>query len=60
MCHAGTVTSLAMPQYVAFLRGISPLNTCMPDLQLSFERAGFSRIKTVLNSGNLVVDAASA
>ncbi len=49
-----------MPRYVAFLRGISPLNARMPDLRLAFEQAGFSNVKTVLTSGNLIFDARSA
>ncbi len=49
-----------MPRYVAFLRGISPLNARMPDLRRAFEQAGFSNVKTVLTSGNLVFDAPSA
>ncbi len=36
-----------MPRYVAFLRGISPLNARMADLRLSFEQAGFSQVKSV-------------
>ncbi len=48
-----------MPRYVAFLRGISPLNARMPDLRLAFEQAGFSGVKSVLTSGNLVFDAPS-
>jgi uncharacterized protein (DUF1697 family) len=46
-----------MPRYVAFLRGVSPLNAKMPDLKRCFEEAGFSNVKTVLSSGNLVFDA---
>ena len=49
-----------MPRYVAFLRGISPLNARMADLQRAFEQAGFSNVKTVLTSGNLVFDAPTA
>jgi uncharacterized protein (DUF1697 family) len=43
-----------MPRYVAFLRGVSPLNAKMPELKRSFEAAGFSEVKTVLSSGNVV------
>lgn len=49
-----------MPRYVAFLRGVSPLNVKMPDLRQSFETAGFTNVKTVLSSGNVVFDARSA
>ncbi len=49
-----------MPRYVAFLRGISPLNARMSDLRRAFEQAGFSNVKSVLTSGNLVFDAPSA
>jgi uncharacterized protein (DUF1697 family) len=43
-----------MPRYVAFLRGVSPMNAKMPELKRSFEAAGFSDVKTVLSSGNVV------
>jgi uncharacterized protein (DUF1697 family) len=43
-----------MPRYVAFLRGVSPMNAKMPELKSSFEGAGFSDVKTVLSSGNVV------
>jgi len=46
-----------MPRYVAFLRGVSPLNARMSELQRSFEAAGFRRVRTVLGSGNVVFDA---
>ncbi len=49
-----------MPRYVAFLRGVSPLNAKMPELKRCFEEAGFRNVKTVLSSGNVVFDAASA
>lgn len=49
-----------MPRYVAFLRGVSPLNAKMPELKRSFEAAGFTNVKTVLSSGNVVFDARSA
>lgn len=45
-----------MPRYVAFLRGVSPMNAKMPDLIRAFESAGFSRVKTVISSGNVVFD----
>lgn len=45
-----------MPRYVAFLRGISPLNAKMSDLVLSFQHAGFANVRTVLGTGNVVFD----
>ncbi|WP_343639274.1 DUF1697 domain-containing protein [Roseateles sp.] len=45
-----------MPRYVAFLRGVSPMNAKMPDLVRAFEAAGFTRVKTVISSGNVVFD----
>ena len=46
-----------MPRYVALLRGVSPPNAGMPDLKRSFEAAGFTQVKTLLSSGNVVFDA---
>jgi len=46
-----------MPRFVAFLRGISPLNAKMPELKAAFESAGYTRVRTLLSSGNLVFDA---
>ena len=43
-----------MPRYAAFLRGVSPMNAKMPELKKAFERAGFTDVKTVLSSGNVV------
>ena len=43
-----------MPRYAAFLRGVSPMNARMADLKACFERLGFSDVKTVLSSGNVV------
>jgi uncharacterized protein (DUF1697 family) len=48
-----------MPRYAAFLRGVSPMNAKMPDLKKAFETAGFSDVKTLLSSGNVVFTAAS-
>jgi uncharacterized protein (DUF1697 family) len=45
-----------MPRYAAFLRGVSPMNAKMPDLKQAFEAAGFTEVKTVLSSGNVVFD----
>jgi uncharacterized protein (DUF1697 family) len=46
-----------MPRYAAFLRGVSPMNAKMPELKQAFESAGFTEVKTVLSSGNVVFDA---
>jgi uncharacterized protein (DUF1697 family) len=46
-----------MPRYVAFLRGVSPQNAKMPDLKRCFEGAGFTKVTTLLSSGNVVFDA---
>lgn len=49
-----------MPRYVAFLRGISPMNAKMSELKRCFEAAGFIDVKTVLSSGNVVFGARAA
>lgn len=49
-----------MPRYVAFLRGVSPMNARMPELKRCFERAGFGAVKTLLSSGNVAFDARGA
>jgi len=49
-----------MPRYVALLRGVSPMNAKMPELKAAFEAAGFTDVKTVLASGNVVFDARKA
>jgi uncharacterized protein (DUF1697 family) len=49
-----------MKRHAAFLRGVSPLNAKMPELKKAFEAAGFSDVKTVLASGNVVFGARSA
>jgi uncharacterized protein (DUF1697 family) len=46
-----------MTRFVAFLRGVSPLNAKMPDLKRCFETAGFTNVKTILSSGNVAFDA---
>ena len=48
-----------MPRYAAFLRGVMPTNCKMPALKAAFEAAGFTAVKTVLGSGNVVFDARS-
>jgi uncharacterized protein (DUF1697 family) len=46
-----------MPRYVAFLRAVSPTNASMPALKRCFEGAGYTNVRTVLSSGNVVFDA---
>ncbi|HXG29590.1 MAG TPA: DUF1697 domain-containing protein [Nevskiales bacterium] len=46
-----------MKRYVAFLRGVSPMNADMAELKRSFEACGFTDVKTVLSSGNVVFSA---
>ena len=48
-----------MPRYAAFLRGVMPMNCKMPALKAAFEAAGFTDVKTVLGSGNVVFDTRS-
>ncbi|MFL5496253.1 MAG: DUF1697 domain-containing protein [Gemmatimonadales bacterium] len=43
-----------MPRYAAFLRGVMPMNAKMPELKGAFEAAGFTDVKTILSSGNVV------
>ena len=47
-------------RYVAFLRGVSPVNASMPALRRCFEQAGFGNVRTLLASGNVVFDARKA
>ena len=49
-----------MPRYAAFLRGVSPMNAKMPEVKKAFESAGFTEVKTLLSSGNVVFTAPSA
>ena len=49
-----------MPRYVALLRGVSPLNAKMPELKACFESAGFTSVRTVLSSGNVIFDSTLA
>lgn len=49
-----------MPRYAAFLRGVMPTNAKMPDLKQAFEAAGFSEVRTILSSGNVVFSARAA
>lgn len=45
-----------MPRFVAFLRGVSPMNASMPELKRCFEDAGFTNVRTLLSSGNVAFD----
>ena len=49
-----------MPRYAAFLRGVMPMNAKMPELKHAFESAGFTDVKTILSSGNVVFSARAA
>ncbi|PYP61656.1 MAG: hypothetical protein DMD37_12845, partial [Gemmatimonadetes bacterium] len=49
-----------MPRYAAFLRGVSPMNAKMPEVKQAFESAGFTDVKTLLSSGNVVFGARAA
>jgi uncharacterized protein (DUF1697 family) len=49
-----------MPRFVAFLRGVSPMNAKMPELKRSFEAAGFTEVRTLLSSGNVVFNSRTA
>ena len=41
-------------RFVAFLRGITPMNAKMSELKGAFEDAGFGEVRTVLGSGNVI------
>lgn len=47
-----------MARFVAFLRGVSPMNLKMGDLKGCLETAGFTGVRTLLSSGNVAFDAA--
>ncbi|MCG2591524.1 DUF1697 domain-containing protein [Ramlibacter sp. XY19] len=49
-----------MKRFVAFLRGVSPMNCKMPELKRAFEAACFTEVKTLLSSGNVAFDASGA
>ena len=49
-----------MPKYAAFLRGVMPGNVTMAALKRRFEKAGFTGVRTVLGSGNVVFTARAA
>ena len=46
-----------MPRYAAFLRGVMPTNAKMPELKRAFEATGFTDVKTLLGSGNVLFTA---
>ena len=48
-----------MTRYAAFLRGVMPMNAKMSELKKAFEAAGFTDVKTILGSGNVVFSARS-
>ena len=49
-----------MPRYAAFLRGVTPMNARMPEVRKAFESAGFTNVKTLASSGNVVFDTRAA
>jgi len=49
-----------MPRYAAMLRGVMPTNAKMPALKAAFESAGFTDVRTILGSGNVVFTARAA
>lgn len=51
---------MATRRYAALLRGVSPMNAKMPALARCFEAAGFTGVKTLLSSGNVVFGATGA
>lgn len=44
-------------RYVAFLRGVSPMNAKNSELKRAFELAGFEDVRTLLTSGNVLFSA---
>lgn len=49
-----------MPLYAALLRGVMPTLVKMPQLVRAFESAGFTDVRTVLSSGNVVFSSPKA
>ena len=47
-----------MPRYAAFLRGVNVggVNLKMADVATALERAGFANVRTILASGNVLLD----
>ncbi|HEX9296557.1 MAG TPA: DUF1697 domain-containing protein [Polyangiaceae bacterium] len=56
----GAARAATTRRYAAFLRGVSPMNAKMPELKRCFESAGFTDVRTVLSSGNVVFSARPA
>ena len=50
----------ASHRYAAFLRGVMPTNAKMPELRAAFEHAGFTDVKTLLGSGNVIFTASGS
>jgi len=46
-----------MTKYAAFLRGVTPSNLAMTSLKAALEHAGFTEVRTLLSSGNVVFSA---
>jgi len=57
---AGRRPQQKMRPYAAFLRGVLPTIAKNEDLRRCFEDAGFTDVKTVLTSGNVVFRAPAA
>ncbi len=53
-------TMPALRRYAAFLRGVTPMNAKMAELKRAFEAGGFSDVRTLLSSGNVVFSAPAA
>lgn len=49
-----------MSRFVAFLRGVSPMNLKMAELSRCLEYAGYSGVRTVLSSGNVAFNTLKA
>ena len=58
--EGGVASFQGMTRYAAFLRGVMPTNAKMPEVKKAFEAAGFTDVKTLLSSGNVVFDARAA
>jgi uncharacterized protein (DUF1697 family) len=56
----GATMAKGLTRYAAFLRGVSPMNAKMAELKRCFEDAGFTDVKTLLSSGNVVFSARAA
>ena len=54
-----STVGLGVPHYAAFLRGVMPTNCKMPALKAAFEAAGFTDVRTLLSSGNVIFSAAT-